>query len=145
MKNPRMTFRTFELNYFGQQVSWDGYVVRVNLNEDDPLSMAYHSTNIMVKMEQSDTSDGQGPDLGITFSEMGLERNSEVIEGLKIGDHIQFNGTIVGLGDTHHLHHLRAFGIQKLPGHKDVWAHTHHTGRYKIKLAHDEKDSADKK
>jgi hypothetical protein len=54
-----------------------------------------------------------------------------------MGDKVRFNATIVGLGDSHHIHHLRAFGIEKIDGHMDVWAHTHNTGRYKIKLAHD--------
>jgi hypothetical protein len=75
MQNPRAAFRNFELNYFGQKVSWEGFVVRVNLNEDDPLSLAYHSTNIMIKMNVSDIVDGHGADLGITFSELGLERH----------------------------------------------------------------------
>jgi len=53
-KNPRAAFRTFEMNHFAKSVGWDGYVVRVNLNEDDPMSLAYHSANIMIKMNTSD-------------------------------------------------------------------------------------------
>lgn len=119
-KNPRAAFRTFEMNHFMKQVSWDGYVVRVNLNEDDPLSLNYHSANIMVKMNQSDIPNGNGADLGLTFSEPSLERHAEVIEDLHIGDHIRFNATLVSIGDRHHLHHLRAFDILKTGGHMDV-------------------------
>lgn len=32
-KNPRNAFRNFEFNYFGKSMSWDGYVIRVDLNE----------------------------------------------------------------------------------------------------------------
>jgi hypothetical protein len=53
----------------------------------------------MVKMNTSDIPKSMGPDLGVTFSEISLERNSEVIESLHIGDHIKFNATIVSLGD----------------------------------------------
>ena len=49
-ENPRKAFRAFEMKYFGKNVGWDGYVVRVNLNDDDPLSLAYHSADILVKM-----------------------------------------------------------------------------------------------
>lgn len=108
------------MNYFGKQVGWDGYVIRVNLNDEDPLSMNYHSANIMIKMNVSDITDGHGADLGVTFSELSLERNSEVIENLHIGDHIKFNATLISLGDSHHLHHLRAFDIEKQEGHMDV-------------------------
>jgi len=96
---------------FGKAVNWDGYVVRVNLNEEDPLSLSYHSANIMIKMNSSDIGAGEGADIGLTFSEPSLERHSEVIEGLHIGDHINFNATLISMGDRHHLHHLRAFGI----------------------------------
>jgi hypothetical protein len=74
----------------------------------------------MVKMEESDIPDGVGADLGVTLSESNLEKYSSVIESLHIGDHIQFNATLISLGDRHHLHHLRAFYIEKIDGHKDV-------------------------
>lgn len=38
-QNPRKAFRNFEMHHFGKAVGWDGYVVRVNLNDDDPLSV----------------------------------------------------------------------------------------------------------
>jgi hypothetical protein len=41
--SPRKAYRTFEMQHYGKAVSWDGYVIRVNLNDDDPLSMAYHT------------------------------------------------------------------------------------------------------
>lgn len=132
--NPRKAFRAFEMKYFGKNVGWDGYVVRVNLNDDDPLSLAYHSADILVKMETSDIPDGQGADLGVTMSEINVERFADEIEQLHLGDHVHFNGTLVSLGDRHHLHHIRAFGIKKIEGHKDVHAHAHSQGRYKLKL-----------
>ena len=71
-------------------------------------------------MNSSDTPDSHGADLAITFSEFNMEKYSEVIEGLHTGDHIKFNATMITLGDSYHLHHLRGWGIQKLSGHKDV-------------------------
>lgn len=122
------------MHHFGKTVGWDGYVVRVNLNDDDPLSIQYHSTYIMVKMASPDMPGGEGADLGVTLSEHNLEKYSEVIENLHIGDHIAFNSTLISLGDKHHLHHLRAFGIEKIDGHMDVHAYAHKNGRYKLKL-----------
>jgi len=65
----------------------------------------------MVKMEPDDHKGEHGPDIGLSFSEMNLERNSEAIENLKIGDKIKFNATLISLGDKHHIHHLRTFFI----------------------------------
>ena len=62
-------------------------------------------------MEPDDHKGEHGPDIGLSFSEMNLERNSEAIENLKIGDKIKFNATLISLGDKHHIHHLRTFFI----------------------------------
>ena len=95
-------------------------------------------------MNTSDSPDGKGADLGLTFSEYNMERFSDVIENLKTGDHIKFNGTLITLGDSYHLHHLRGWGIEKLQGHKDVWAHAHRMGRYKVRYQHNESDEKEK-
>ena len=81
-----------------------------------------------------DPSDGhEGADLGITFSERGFERYSNTIEDLKMGDHVRFNATLWSIGDTVHLHHLKAFFIEKTEGHMDVHALTSSKGRYKVR------------
>lgn len=104
------------------------------------MSVRYHSSQILVKMVPDDTVDHHGPDLGVTFSEKMLEKYSEVVENLKIGDNIRFNATLLTLGDKHHLHHLRAFYVEKIDGHKDVWAAASGRGRYKLKIDHKEAD-----
>lgn len=93
-------------------------------------------------MVPSDIPEGHGADIGITFSERNLEKHSDVIESLRIGDHISFNATMLHVGDHHHLHHLRAFDIEKIDGHMDVQAHAHAAGRYKLKFNkdHDENE-----
>ena len=35
--NPRKAKQRFELGYRGRGVSWDGYVVRVSLSDEEPL------------------------------------------------------------------------------------------------------------
>lgn len=71
-------------------------------------------------MEESDIPEGVGADLGVTLSESSLEKYSSEIESLHIGDHVRFNATLISLGDRHHLHHLRAFNLEKIEGHMDV-------------------------
>jgi hypothetical protein len=70
------------MNNFGKSVGWDGYVVRVNLNDDDPLSLQYHTANILIKMEVSDMPEGNGADIGLSMSEANVEKYSDVLEGL---------------------------------------------------------------
>ena len=76
-KNTREAKVSFNSKYFRKGVSWDGYVVRVNFNEDNPMSLSYHSANLIVKMDQDDRVGVHGPDLGLTISESLLSRISE--------------------------------------------------------------------
>ena len=69
--------------------------------------------------------EGNGADIGLSMSEANVEKYSDVIETLEIGDHIEFNATLISLGDRNHLHHLRAFNIKKINGHMDLHAHAH--------------------
>lgn len=110
-------------------------MIRISLNEEDSLNFAYHAASMMMKMEPADQEGGHGADLGISISEKVLVQYKDTIDNLKRGDHIRFNGTLLSMGDTQHLHHLHVFAIEKLPGHKDVEAHVHSGGRYKFKIA----------
>ena len=53
----------------GRGVSWKGYVVRVSVNEDDPLTMAFHSVSLMIKMDEDKQQDMHGADLGLSLSQ----------------------------------------------------------------------------
>jgi hypothetical protein len=89
-------------------------------------------------MDPSDIPNGHGADLGVSMSELKVEKFKNELDNLHLGDKIAFNATIVSLGDHHHLHHLRAMGIKKIPGHMELHAHAHTDGRYKLKVAMNE-------
>jgi hypothetical protein len=67
-KSPKSVKSHFMREYHGLGVSWEGWVSRVNLNEDDPMSMAYHSASIMIKMDEDDTEGIPGPEIGLSIS-----------------------------------------------------------------------------
>ena len=136
--SPQKATEKFERGYYYKGVSWDGYIIRVSLNEEDNINFAYHSSSIMLKMEPGDQDSSSGADLGLSLSERVLTEYKDVIDSLHRGDHIRFNATVMSMGDTQHLHHLHAFAIEKIPGHKDVDAHVHAGGRYKFKTVHHE-------
>ena len=70
--NPRDAKRQFNNKFFRRGVQWDGYVVKVNYNEENPMSLAYHSANLMVKMDHDDRIGVHGPDLGLSINEFEL-------------------------------------------------------------------------
>ena len=105
------------------------------------MSMAYHSANILVKMDQDDRIGVHGPDIGLSVSEHILSKISDTIGSLHRGDHIRFNATMQAMGDSSHLHHLHIWAIEKIEGHRDVEAHAYSSGRYKLRIEpHDGKD-----
>lgn len=69
-------------------------MVRVNLNDDDPMSMAYHSASLLIKMDEDDREGVHGPDLGLSLSERILSQYNEEIDSLRRGDRITFNATL---------------------------------------------------
>lgn len=70
------------MNNFGKSVGWDGYVVRINLNDDDPLSLQFHTANILIKMEESDMPEGNGADIGLSMSEANVEKYADILQSL---------------------------------------------------------------
>ena len=58
------------------------------------MSVAYHSANLLIKMDQDDRVGVHGPDLGLSISEWQLTQISEQIGALHRGDHIRFNATM---------------------------------------------------
>lgn len=50
-------------------VMWRGWVVKVNLNEEDPMSMAYHAASILLKMDEDEREGVHGAELGISLSD----------------------------------------------------------------------------
>jgi len=85
-------------------------------------------------MDVDDREGVHGPDLGLSLSEHVLNLYSEEVGSLQRGDHIQFNATMRTMGDTSHLHHMHAFELKKLKGHRDVEASSHANGRYKVRI-----------
>ena len=69
-ENPRKAKLFFDAKYRQRGVSWDGYVVRVSVNDDpDPLAQITHASSIMIKMDVDDREGVHGPDIGASMSE----------------------------------------------------------------------------
>jgi hypothetical protein len=132
LKSPRYAIRTFDRKYSGKGVSWEGYIVQVNALNEDSLAHFHHASSILIKMVPDDKSVDDAS-LALTLSENMTEKFKEQLMQLDVGDHINFNATVVGLGDQGHLHHLHCFGLEKVEGSAHVNLHTHsYKGRYKI-------------
>lgn len=84
----------FDRRYYFKGVSWEGYIIRVSLNEEDSLNFAFHSSNIMIKMDPPESEGAHGADLGLSLSERVLKLYKDEINSLHKGDKIRFNATI---------------------------------------------------
>ena len=92
--SPQRAKREFNSHFFRRGVTWEGYVVRVNFNEDNPLSFNYHSANVLIKMELDDREGAHGPDIGLSVSEHMVLKLSDELGALHRGDHVRFNATM---------------------------------------------------
>ena len=92
--NPREAQRQFQRNYMGRGVSWTGYVVRVNMEEDDPMAIAFHAVSLLIKMDEDTEQDMHGADLGLSLSERNERKFNVEIDGLRRGDKVMFNSTL---------------------------------------------------
>jgi hypothetical protein len=90
----------FDRKYYGQGISWEGYIIRVSLNEENSLNFAYHSATIMIKMDPPEQDGSHGSDLGLSLSERALKLLKWDVDQLKRGDHVRFNATIQSMGDS---------------------------------------------
>ena len=70
----------FDRKYYNKGVSWDGYIIRVSMNEEDSLNFAYHSSNIMIKMDPPESEEAHGADLGLSLSERVLKQFKDEID-----------------------------------------------------------------
>ena len=84
----------FNVKYRRLGVKWQGYVVRVQLNEEDYISMGYIAANILVKMETNDEEGVFGADLGLSISRETLTQLADTVEQLHTGDKIEFDASI---------------------------------------------------
>ena len=56
-KNSREARVSYNMHYANRGIEWDGYVVRVKIEEDvDPLNTLHHSATILVKMATDDVA-----------------------------------------------------------------------------------------
>jgi hypothetical protein len=56
--------------------------VRINVNEDDPMTMMYHSGSILIKMDLDDREGMHGADLGLSLSDHAMTLYAEDIGSL---------------------------------------------------------------
>lgn len=94
MKNPKEAKYNFNKKYSNKGVSWNGYVIRVNFNDDDPFKVVSHAASMLIKMDADDIENQLGADVGLSISKRVLDNNRDMIDSLRKGDHIQFNSTL---------------------------------------------------
>jgi hypothetical protein len=131
IKNNEATETLCHSKYRYSDVSWKGWVIRVNY---DDYFMARHKLSILVKMENNTNED---PELYLKFSEHQYKQHQHEVFSITRGDYVAFNATIFFEGNSKNSPVLEAWGFEKQPGHVYIEPHIHHTGRYSIDSIHD--------
>ena len=133
--NPNQALVNFDRKYFNEAIGWEGYIVRISMEDENSMNYYQHTASILLKMDPPDQAkENHSADIALSFSYRVYDLHRDVLDSLHRGDKVQFNATLMSAGDAIHLHHAHTFQIAKVPGHKEVEAHAHLSGRYKFKV-----------
>jgi hypothetical protein len=88
-----------------------------------------------------DEGKGSKPNLILSLSEVHLKELKPIAKKLKIGDHIEFEATMMSLGSVYEMHHMHVFSIrklgdqyqEKLPGYVKITSSRYRVGRMRVK------------
>jgi hypothetical protein len=114
------------LKYKYADIMWNGYVIRIDYNDN---FFARFRLTVLVKMEKTDTED---PEIQLKFTDYQYEQFKGEIFNITRGDSIHFNATIIQTGDSNSVPVLEAFGFEKLNEHIYIQPHIHHNTRYSV-------------
>lgn len=108
--NANNALANFDRKYFNEAVAWEGYVIRISMEDESSMNFYQHTASILVKMEPGDQGElTHGADLALSLSYRVYDLHRDELDGLHRGDRIQFNATLMSMGDAVHLHHCHAF------------------------------------
>lgn len=109
-QNPNQALATFDRTYFNEAVGWEGYVVRISMEDEASMNYYQHTASILVKMTPGDQSEmSNDADLALSFSYHVYMLHRDVLDSLHRGDKVAFNATLMSMGDSVHLHHCHTF------------------------------------
>ena len=101
------TKMVFNDKYENNIISWNGFFAEVKERQKSFFGFNNeHHLSILVKMEPSESS--IFADLVLSVSTNMYQANKAFYDGLKKGDGIDFDATLVGLGNEFKMHHLHA-------------------------------------
>lgn len=99
------TKMVFNEKYENNIVRWSGFFAEVKEKQKSFFGMNNkHHLSILVKMEPSESA--VFADLVLSVSSENYEKNKEVYDSLKKGQGIDFEATLISLGNEFKMHHL---------------------------------------
>lgn len=124
IKSKHQTERDCFENYRYYDVNWDGWVIRVDFEEN---FFARYKTSFLMKMNNNQNDD---PDLFLKFSEYNYNNYKDEILSMKRGDHIKFNATVIFEGNHRGIPLLEVYELEKSGEGIKINPHIHDHGRY---------------
>lgn len=129
LKNSIRATDTFNRNYEGKTITWQGYLMRATQNYG--WFRGEHAAVILVKMQPSESD--IHADLILSMDDQDFYENTSALASLDKGSLFKFNATFISPGNEQQLHHLHAHYIEKLDGYMEIPAHVHNVNqRYNL-------------
>lgn len=114
------------MKYKYSDVNWNGYVIRIDYNDN---FFARYRLSVLIKMEKNQEED---PDLYLKFTDFQYDIYKTDIFNITRGDLVSFNATILHAGEKVAMPTLELFGFRKLNDHIYIQPHIHHNSRYSV-------------
>lgn len=109
----------FNDKYENNIINWSGFFAEAKQQQRSLFGLNNsHHLSILVKMEPSEST--IFADLVLSVSTELYEANKIFYDSLKKGDGIDFDATLLGLGNEFKMHHLHAKRVSRNGGFKEL-------------------------
>ena len=113
------TKMVFNDKYENNIIHWQGYFAEVKEKQKSFFGLNNeHHLSILIKMEPSESA--IFADLVLSVSSTVYEADKTFFDSLRKGDGIDFDATLVGLGNEFKMHHLHAKRVKKNSNWKEL-------------------------
>ena len=78
---------SFDRKYFNEAVGWEGYVVRISMEDEASMNYYQHTASIILKMVPGDQGETtHGADVALSFTYRVYDLHRDVLDSLHRGD-----------------------------------------------------------
>lgn len=128
LANPRESWMKFNKDYRYLNINWSGYIAKITVNANTHDSINDHSCGLFLKMVPDDFENAIS--LVVMFDKELYDLHKNTLMRAEIGQKVEFNATLIGMGTDRNLPHLHGLGVKLLNDKITITEELTSFGRY---------------